>query len=235
MTSKKQFLDPIGTGCKLILLHFTDPDTKIRIIDHTIQLVPNNLAEKLLYRPLNGDSRNDIAVLYPVIIRFVELYLTEENSSSAEEHDKHKHKSNKQNDPKKIVDEKCHESLKKMAKYIIAGLSRLGATYGFDNAAIAIHYYSIILTSAVEGTYSNKMLPDHLKDLTHQNLLDTDKIKNIWKNETIIELIDLFEKCFDAYEHNNLELVNGFRAGIDTILALKDEAFKKIVLSTDNA
>jgi hypothetical protein len=73
-TDKRQFLDPLGGLCKVILLKLLEPNTKIRIIDHTIQMVPDNLAEKV-YRHYYGDSREDLHVLYPTIVRFIELYL----------------------------------------------------------------------------------------------------------------------------------------------------------------
>jgi len=56
--NKSQFLDPIGAGCKFILLKLSDTNTKIRIIDHTVQLVSDNIWEKLVTRPLYyRDSR----------------------------------------------------------------------------------------------------------------------------------------------------------------------------------
>ena len=39
MTNKQQFLDPIGSICKLILLCFSPSGTKIRIINHGIELI----------------------------------------------------------------------------------------------------------------------------------------------------------------------------------------------------
>lgn len=74
MTSKRQFLDPIGAGCRFVLLKLGEPNTKIRIVDHTVQLIPNSILEPALRR-WYGDSREDIFALYPVIVRFIELYL----------------------------------------------------------------------------------------------------------------------------------------------------------------
>jgi hypothetical protein len=67
-------LDPIGAGCRFVLLKLGEPNTKIRIVDHTVQLIPNSILEPALRR-WYGDSREDIFALYPVIVRFIELYL----------------------------------------------------------------------------------------------------------------------------------------------------------------
>lgn len=80
MTTKRQFLDPIGAGCRFVLLKSVEPNTKLRITEHTVQVVPDSILEKLIYRPwVYRDSREDIAALYPVVVRFIELYLVEKS------------------------------------------------------------------------------------------------------------------------------------------------------------
>lgn len=73
-SDKRQFLDPISTISRIILLHFSPPKTKIRILDHTVHLVLDNYTE-IVYRNLYRDNRADICVLFPIFIRFIELYL----------------------------------------------------------------------------------------------------------------------------------------------------------------
>ena len=265
MASKRQFLDPIGAGCRLILLYFSEVGTKIRIAEHTVQLVPNNYVESIIYRPwVYGDSRDDMCVLYPAIVRFIELYLIEKknrtnsrgesvtntphinveppNGRLFEELENEKlllpaayngNKSECMADNQSS--ERCYECLKKMAKYITNGLTCLEKTYGYDNASFTLQYFSNLLIAGINGTYSNDLLPSHLKDSMYNNLLDVSKIKNIWSNDIIIQLGDLFEKCFDAHKNGNNELVNGFKAAIHVILNSRDEEFKKIVSSIDNA
>jgi hypothetical protein len=253
MASKRQFLDPIGAGCRLILLYFSEVGTKIRIADHTIQLVPNNYVESMIYRPwIYGDSRDDMCVLYPAIVRFIELYLIEKKNKTFSRGENTPHEQpncglfEELDDEKQLLpthlstldnqsSEKCYECLKKMAKYIINGLTCLEKTYGYDNAAFTLQYFSNLLFAGINGTYSNDLLPSHLKDSMYNNLLDISKIKNIWSNDIIIQLADLFEKCFDAHKNGNIELVNGFKAAIHVILNSRDEEFKKIVSSIDNA
>lgn len=244
MASKRQFLDPIGAGCKLILLYFTDPNTKIRIDDHTIQLVADSLGERLLLRPwIYGDSRHDICVLYPVIVRFIELYLIEKKNKKNTMSDMNglqlfnlgnDDEKNKQLDKLEYSD-KCYECLEKMASYIILGISRLEETYGYDNAVFSLQFFSNLLRAGINGTYSSDLLPTHLKDSTTHNLLDITKIKGLWKDTDIIDITGLFEKCFEAYTNNDMYKINAFKAGIIEMLNMHDEQFKNIIASTDSA
>lgn len=83
MTTKRQFLDPIGAGCRFVLLKSFEPNAKLRITEHTVQIVSDTIWEKLIYRPwVYKDSREDIAALYPVIVRFIELYLMEKKPAN---------------------------------------------------------------------------------------------------------------------------------------------------------
>jgi hypothetical protein len=264
MTSKRQFLDPIGAGCRLILLYFSEPKTKIRIVDHAIELVPSTWAESLVWRKLvYKDSRDDLHVLYPMIVRFIELYLIER---------KNRTKSSTpmlcpstpsvllqlptltdslfdQTDvpytkPPIIKDTKiesdgysktCYECLKKLAEYIIRGLTSLEKTYGYDNATFTCKYYSNLLRAGINETYNVDMLPNDLKDLTAQNLLDVSKIKNLWNDSDIITLLGFFEKCFEAHHNKDNKAIDGNKAAIIALLNRADEEFRKIVNSTDSA
>lgn len=244
-TSKRQILDPIGVGCKLILLTFADKGTKIRITDHTVQLVPNYYTESLFYRPLvYGDKRDDICVLFSAIVRFIELYLLEKKTLSKVEqqnsllanfedsNDKQEltgKESPKEQFKEFAYSEKCRENMKKLAGHIIEGLSHLAETYEFDNAVFTIQCFSNLLSSAIEGHYTPNLLPKHLRDITSQNIIDVSKIKGLWGDDVIIELTELFEKCFDASRRQNITLVNSYNAAIQKILTDKDEEFKKSI------
>lgn len=240
MTSKRQFLDPISTVCKIILLKMFPPRTKIRITDHTLQAVPDTYKERMVYRPwIYGDSRDDMCALFSSIVRFNELYLNEKKTRVSKE------SSNVSIgmgflDEKELSDESikpddCFEALKKIAEYAIEGIYMLEETYGYDNAVFTLQFYANILQAGIDGTYSNKMLPPHLRDFTSHNLLDVTKIKNLWKDANIIDLCGLFTKCFDALKRNDTEMVAGYKAAIDSFLSSRDEEFKKIVMSTESA
>jgi hypothetical protein len=228
MASKLQFMDPVSAVCKLILLKLYPPRTKIRIIDHTIQLVPDLYTERMVFRPWYQDSREDMCALYPVIVRFIELFLNEKKYKP--------HDSKSESDDITIIDHeynnKYYESLKKLAEYSLDGLHYLQETYGYDNAVFTLKFYSNLLQSSVDGTYTQKMLPNHLKDFTSQNLLDISKIKNLWKDESILHISKLFDDCFEALKNNQNEIVVGYKAAIELFLGSRDDDFKKIISST---
>lgn len=222
MSSKKQFLDPICASCKLILLSFSDPNTKIRIADHTIKLTDDTYSEKLLFRPwIFHDSREDMAALYPMIVRFIELYLIEKNNHIA-------HSENKYTD-------KCYEYLKKLAEYMIVGMSKLIETYGISNATFTLQYYCNLLRSGIDGTYCQEMLPSKLRDFNSNNLLNSDKIKNLWKDDDIISVGELFEKCFNAYKEQNTQMLGAYGAAITAILESRDKDFRNKITDTECA
>ena len=127
---------------------------------------------------------------------------------------------------------KCHDALRKIAEYSLEGLHSLEETYGYDNAVFTLKYYENLLKSAIEGTYDQKMLPNHLKDFTSQNLLDITKIKHLWKDENIIHISKLFDDCFEALKNNQNEMVIGYKAAIELFLGSRDEEFKKIITNT---
>lgn len=289
MSTKRQFLDPIGAGCRFILLKLLQPKTKIRIHDHTVQLVEDSILEKVFYRPwIYGDSREDIASLYPMIIRFIELYLNEKNPKTNSNYEiQTQRKSDNvhldefnpfdkptanddifesedlfdnQNLKKKypILDagnlspisskstrsnilsdnetsKKCYECLKKIAQYMIQGLEVLEETYEYGNAVFTIQFYINLLKTGINETYSKELLPPHLKDFTSDNLLDVYKIKNLWTDDDIIQLEELFDKCFQSLNKGNTSSVQAFSAAIYSMLEARDRKFKQVVSSTNCA
>lgn len=230
MASKRQFMDPVSAVCKLILLKLYPARTKIRIIDHTIQLVPDLYTERMVFRPWYQDSREDMCALYPVIVRFIELFLNEKKYK-LHEHDIESESISIISDVYES-DNKYYESLKKLAEYSLDGLHSLEETYGYDNAVFTLKFYSNLLQASVDGTYTQKMLPNHLKDFTSQNLLDISKIKNLWKDESIMHISKLFDDCFEALKNNQNEIVIGYKAAIELFLGSRDDDFKKIIAST---
>jgi hypothetical protein len=224
---KRQFLDPISTISKIILLHFHKPKTRIRITDHVIELIeyddtvyhygviPESVVSAIS-RTICKDSRNDICVLLPVFIRFIELYLLE----------------------KEKVNDECYKYLVKLGEYAIVGMRELQKTYGYDNASFTLQYYISLLREGIDKKYTKNSLPEHLRDLTSNNLLDDKKVRSIWIDEHIIQLGQTFEKYFNA--ENDVEspmkqiLLSSNKDIIMKMLEYHDSEFKKM-LETDVA
>lgn len=235
---KYQFLDPIGASCRIILLKFSEPKTKIRITDNTIQLVADTYTEKLLYRPwVFKDSREDIVALCPMIVRFIELYLLEKTSEKPTDvmDDQFNFLSmdvlTKKTDD--TLDDECRDYLIKLANYIIKGLRELEMTYGICTATFTLQFYCNLLTAAMNKTYSHELLPEPIKKVVSQNLFNDDKIKHMWTNKSIIELGELFEKFDEAHERNDIFMINAYGAAITAMLDARDKEFRAMIHMND--
>lgn len=219
--SKMQLLDPIGVGCKLILLQFSETGTRLRIKNHVIELIPPNYVESTIWRRWNGESREDMCFLFAPIVRFVELYLVNDKNDD-----------DKEFDCDKTIDSFDNEDsstfLKKLANYIITGIPCLEEVYGLSCAGLTLQYYINLLTEGIEGTYSKKQLPYYAQNVTNKNLFQPEKIKGIWKSEDIRRITELFDNCFSTKESNKI-MLDGYITNIKSILSAKDEEFRKII------
>jgi hypothetical protein len=232
-TDKRQFLDPISTISKIILLHFSPHNTKIRILDHTVQLVEDSLTEKIYRTVYYRDNRNDICVLYPIFVRYIELYLI----------DKHSKLGDKQIDINNIneiqesnmtLEEISYKYLRRLGEYATYGIKELQRTYDYDNVVFTLQYYIELIKQGINNQYSDDSLPEHLKELTKNNLLDDTKVQKIWEDSHIIELGKTFETCFEAEKKNDMIILESNKKKIINILEKHDEVFKKM-LGTDSS
>ena len=133
----------------------------------------------------------------------------------------------------KYSSEKCYNALKMIANYMIEGMEELQKTYEFGNAVFALQYYKELLKSGIQQKYSQDMLPEHLTDFTSRNFLDNDKIKELWKNEDIIGIAELFEKFFTPNQSQSA--LRAYRAAIESMLEDRDKHFKHMISSTNNS
>lgn len=255
MASKRQLLCPIASACRLILLNFRPDKTKIKITNNAIELVEPTPTQGL-YRWWESDSRNDICALYPMIVRFIELYLCPaKKPDSTKKFDTKKRSSPREDifgrgvdnddilcsfvapmtdicEPIEIhVGESTQVHLKQMARYLCRGLALLQKTYNYDNAVFALQYYIGLIESAIEGTYDKSKLPAHIRD-DKRSFLDQEKVRELWNDDKIEKICDLFVKSFDAKEKEQTVLVEAYHRAILTILAKNDEMFRTIAEST---
>ncbi len=229
---KMQLLDPIGVCCKLILLYFLPSGTRLRIRNHIVELTQPNVAESLIWRNWNGDSREDVCLLFTSIVRFIELYLVnnqKSNEISGENNiEEQEFDCNKTSDG--LATENILVNLKKLANYMAMGIPRLEEVYGLTCAGLTLQYYINLLNAGVNETYSKKLLPTYAQDIINQNLIQPDKLRGIWNSEDIWRITNLFDNCFSTKDtEKNKIMLNGYITNIKTILSAKDEEFQQIV------
>jgi hypothetical protein len=231
-SDKRQFLDPISTISKIILLHFYPSKTKIRILDHTVQLVPDNYAE-LVYRNFYRDNRGDVCVLFPIFVRFIELYLIDKQKKIGRDNKKSLFGKSQSIDnlseSQLTHDELCYKYLKKIGEYSVIGLKALQKTYEYDNVVFTMQYFISLIKEGINCNYSDDFLPEHLKEITKNNLLDNAKLQKIWEDSHIIELGKTFESCFEAKGKNDNVLLDSNKIKIMNILEIHDNLFKKML------
>lgn len=219
-SDKRQFLDPISTISKIILLHFYPQKTKLRILDHTVQLVGDSYID-IVSRNWYKDNRGDICFIYPIFIRYIKLYLIEKQKN---------HEKNKTEDSF-TQQELAFKYLRKLGEYAIYGIKELQKTYDYDNVVFTLQYYISLLKAGINNNFDDDLLPDHLKELSKNNLLDDSKLLKIWEDAHIIELGKTFEACFEAEIKKDQLILNSNKKKIMDILEIHDGIFKKMLES----
>jgi hypothetical protein len=217
---KMQFLDPFGSLIKLILLNFYPIGAKLRIADHKIVISEDGLFEKLLWRKYYSDSRQDINILYPMIVRIIEIYLPQEIK-------------NKKNSQENIYGS-CKTEIIHLIKHLITGLYQLEETYNGDNVMFVLQYFVLLLDKATRNEYTRDLLPPHLIQNLDANLLDIEKIKVLWSTELIIEIEAEFQKCFSYKQNNDVNMMNASLKKINSILENQESKFKEILITTNS-
>jgi hypothetical protein len=213
--SKSQYLDPLGSICKLVTLNFKVLNTKISIQDNII-----NLQEPTGYQPLIRiyyyDSKENISILYTVILKVLDWYVLDEESDNN-------------------INIRGSPQIKKLLKYLCGALKKLQYTYNAGNVVFALQYYITIISLALEDPKKfrqdrKNLLPDINTD---DNLLDYDKIKNLWSLDQLTRVVDLYEKCFEVESSNNCmnkeAIIKSYLKSINSILDIYDNNFQKLL------
>ena len=250
MIDKRQLLCPIGGICRLILLNFKSSGTKIKICNNTVVLVSpdENIPQAQgLFRWLSGDSKDDICVLYPMIIRFIELYLCPQNESvdfaiktdtDSFDYDNNREDDNDANETESVnktnmvvynsKNSKLDDQLKILAKYLCDGLTILQKTYNYNNAVLTLQYYILLIQAAINGTYTKQMLPAHLQ-CEKKSFFDIKKMKDMWDDKKLERISDLFVKSFEAHNSKDTSLLVAYDKAIISILDDNDITFREYI------
>jgi hypothetical protein len=150
------------------------------------------------------------------------------------------------------------ENMVKLCNYVCNALSKLQYTYEQDNqiAVIALQYYINMLKEALDGRYDIEKLPACIVDSKPDNLLDYDKIKNLWDAKKVKEVCHLFDLSFANDDYVNSPDINiskdlkdtkdtkeiriiknkkieSYLNAIDGLLNISDEAFRELIQSSN--
>lgn len=229
MSKTRQLLDPIGTLCKLVSLNFCDSDTKISIHNHVIGFHDPSKVQWIL-RSLSGDCKENISELYYVITKLILWFLIDDEEDEI-------------NIPNNNNAIRQSEEIKRMVTYLREALVRLQVlTYQYGNVTLALQYYIMIINAALKNEFSIDMLVSHLKEQENfsDNLLDQEKLKNLWELRDVKRICELYDNCFalsrDSEEDNENKhsLIQSYLKSIESILKITDEKFQKLIRNNSN-
>lgn len=132
--------------------------------------------------------------------------------------------------------------LRKMIKYLCDAFERLQErTYEYGNVVLALQYYIIILKSALDGSFSDSMLPKYIleKDKEYETLLDYNKLKNLWNVNKLHLICELYENCFNVEKDESMtidtqkNLIKSYLKSVDSILEESDREFQKLIINSN--
>ena len=245
--NKRQLLDPIGSICHIVSLIFKPNNTKIGINNHAIIIQETNMLQ-WLDRYWNGDNRENISLLYNIIVRVIEWYIIPlsgkykiELKNELKNELKHELKNELKNELKhEFKDEnerkKFWECLEKMCNFLCIAFNKLQNTYYTGpiptNVVTTIQYYINIIKDSLNGNFTIDRLPKCIYEAENKNFLDYDKIKILWNGNKLKQICDLYEKCFEklnSEDKSKEEQINGYMQAIDKLLSIHDNEFRELL------
>jgi hypothetical protein len=225
--NKRQLLDPIGSICHIVSLTYKPLNTKIGINNHAITIQESNVLQ-WLDRYWNGDNRENISLLYNIVIRVIEWYIIPLSG-------KYNVETNSEfSDP--VEKKKFWECLEKMCVFLCMAFDKLQHTYYTGpiptNVVTTIQYYINIIKDAIAGTYSSEKLPKCIHESENRNFLDYDKIKILWNGDKLKQICDLYEKCFEKLNSNDKtkeDQIDGYMQAVYKLLSIHDNQFRELL------
>lgn len=227
MGVKNQLLDPLSTLCRLVELNFSGKYSKISIQDHILSIDKYDILQPLK-RSIRGDDKENISILYHVVIRLIKWFLLatdSKNNNKTDDDSGLNMNTDIFSDSKEFVDEVSQDSadstsikntinnieigkskeFKKMLIRLCQGLKCLQETYNDGNVIFNIQYYIVMIENALNNDFSEDRLPKHLRDREKEfeNLLDYGKIKNLWNLDKIRRISELYDNCFSVKDDIN--------------------------------
>ena len=134
------------------------------------------------------------------------------------------------------------DEIRKMVEYLCDAFEKLQErTYEYGNVVLALQYYIILLKSALNGTFSDSMLPKYIleKDKEYGNLLDYNKLKNLWSISKMKRICALYDNCFNVQKDSTMNnvtkqnLIKSYLKSVDSILEESDQEFQKLIINSN--
>lgn len=119
----------------------------------------------------------------------------------------------------------------KLCKYMCQGLVKLQETYELGNVVYTVQYYINLINDTLEGRFSVDRLPKCASGKT----FEFNKIKNIWNGKKILDVCDLYDKCFEAQSDKSVpeevtsNKIEGYLKAVDHLLSITDEEFREAI------
>lgn len=230
--NKRQLLDPIGSLSHIVALAFKPLNTKIGISNHAVIIQDSNYLQ-WFDRFWNNDNRENISLLYSIVIRVIEWYVIPLSGLYKDTQNVNKNGF----DYLTIEDTKLFWScLEKMIIFACMAFDKLQYTYNYGpiptNVILATQFFINTLKESLKGNYSKEILPRCLIEGENKTFIDYDKIKLLWNGEKISKITSLYEKCFDIQKKENKykeEEIDGYLSAINKLLFLHDEEFRTLI------
>jgi hypothetical protein len=229
-SSKRQLLDPIGTLSHIVSLAFKPLNTKIGIINHAV-IIQDKHYFQWFDRYWNGDNRENISLLYNIVIRVIEWYIIPLSG-------KYTDYENKDSFDYLTTEEKkvFWSCLEKMVLFACMAFDKLQFTYYNGpvptNVVLATQFFINTLRDSLNGTYKKDILPRCMVEGENKTFLDYDKIKLLWTGDKLNKIVSLYEKCFATQNSDTKykdEEIEGYMTAVNKLLYLHDEEFRTLI------
>lgn len=195
-------MDPITVLCKLAVLYFLPEGTKMSIGPNLLKLQETGYFQ-WVERMSHGDTRHNISNLDIPIILAIKWYILDTESQ----------------------DENVNQSFKTIARYSTRGLMKLQKyTYKKDKSIkLILQYLIILLQSALDGTWDNKLIMKYDEDHT----LFEEKVRQNFESQIINSIAKMFNDA-EQIKHSSKD-VHALVNCVHNLLNNRDDDFAKII------
>jgi hypothetical protein len=210
MTEEKTFIiDPLTSVCKISILYFMPPGTKLSIYRHKLGIQEYH-SYQWIERIKNGDCRLDIANLYYPIFKAIKWYLLD-------------------NTEKVFMDEETKKNIQVIFSFAIKGLEKMMNFTYYDDISIRIilQYLINLIKDAIEGIWNEAryIIPENSGILG-------ERVKNNFDAQTINSIAKMLIDCetIDNSPHDVKILVDC----IHKLLINREISFSRLLKSINN-